>query len=300
MAANPNQAGTAPLTDSVILERFSNLRRYTRGGFVAPNKPITLLWALERLERGAPRLSPYAEAEPELQELLRATGAGRTPASLAFWRLQNDNVWEIASSGPLPARSGDKEPRVTALRAFASGGLSAPVHARLGESAPLREDARKVLSAMIESSPTPEGIRSPLARATVWRIVRGAAFRRMVKDAYGRRCVVCGWGPTQNDQPVGLEAAHVRPLSEDGPEDLSNGVALCANHHALFDAGFFTWNETRRLIVSPMWEESESGDMASLRGREGDPLPEPLGNATRVDDRNLDWHRMRIFRARLA
>jgi len=37
--------------------------------------------------------------------------------------------------------------------------------------------------------------------------------------------------------PVGIEAAHVRWHSQEGPDETANALALCALHHALFDLG---------------------------------------------------------------
>ena len=40
----------AAITPEEILERIAGIRRHREGDFVAPNKPVTLLWALARLE----------------------------------------------------------------------------------------------------------------------------------------------------------------------------------------------------------------------------------------------------------
>jgi hypothetical protein len=63
------------------------------------------------------------------------------------------------------------------------------------------------------------------------RTVRDGAFSRKVFKAYGRTCAMCGIG-----SPL-LQAAHIYPVSAPGSTDhVSNGIALCANHHLLFDA----------------------------------------------------------------
>ncbi len=59
---------------------------------------------------------------------------------------------------------------------------------------------------------------------------RRAAFGRDVCDAYGCKCAMCGIG-------LGLlEGAHIYPASAPGSTDRTwNGLALCRNHHRLFD-----------------------------------------------------------------
>jgi putative restriction endonuclease len=64
-----------------MLERFAAIRQHSRGGAVAPNKPLTLLWALERVAGGKPRLTPFAEAEEELQPLLDRVGHAQLEVS---------------------------------------------------------------------------------------------------------------------------------------------------------------------------------------------------------------------------
>lgn len=69
------------------------------------------------------------------------------------------------------------------------------------------------------------------ARVASFRIVRDAGFRHRVKVAYGDRCALCRLGHGL------VEAAHIYPVSAPGSTDrLSNGVALCPNHHKAFDA----------------------------------------------------------------
>ena len=55
--------------------------------------------------------------------------------------------------------------------------------------------------------------------------------------AYAYQCAMCGFDGALGRNPVGLEAAHVRWHSQDGPDVVANGMALCALHHALFDLG---------------------------------------------------------------
>jgi hypothetical protein len=61
-------------------------------------------------------------------------------------------------------------------------------------------------------------------------LVRRAAFSREVLEAYGTLCAMCGLD-------FGLvEGAHIYPASAPGSsDDVRNGLALCANHHAAFD-----------------------------------------------------------------
>lgn len=67
-------------------------------------------------------------------------------------------------------------------------------------------------------------------RVAVTRLVRRAAFGKEVCDAYEGRCAMCGIS-------LGLlEGAHIYPATAPGSSDkVWNGLALCRNHHRLFD-----------------------------------------------------------------
>jgi putative restriction endonuclease len=70
-------------------------------------------------------------------------------------------------------------------------------------------------------------------------------FRVAVTDAYARACAVTG----EHSLPA-LEAAHIKPYSEDGPHQISNGLLLRADFHRLFDQGYVTVTPEMNLEVS--------------------------------------------------
>jgi hypothetical protein len=68
------------------------------------------------------------------------------------------------------------------------------------------------------------------ARRAVSALIRDAWFRGDVLDAYERSCAMCGLGLNL------VQGAHIYPASAPGSLDIvSNGIALCANHHVAFD-----------------------------------------------------------------
>jgi predicted restriction endonuclease len=66
---------------------------------------------------------------------------------------------------------------------------------------------------------------------------RSPAWRTAVLQAWDRQCAFCGYDGQLGGASAGLDAAHVRWFTFDGPDDLDNGLALCALHHKLFDLG---------------------------------------------------------------
>ena len=69
------------------------------------------------------------------------------------------------------------------------------------------------------------------ARIATSRLIRDERFRKQVVSAYGARCAMCG---LDLDLVV---AAHILPVAATGSMDIvPNGIALCENHHRLFDS----------------------------------------------------------------
>lgn len=280
-----------------LLDRIAGIRRHREGDFVAPNKPVTLLWALARLEEGKPRLVPFARFEQELRPLLTAAGRPKTLPVHAFWALQTDGLWEVVTEGKLIGRIGSREPTTVSLRENASGGLREEVFGALRQSQSLRDAVASILREQLREG-TADAIDVPpatTAKETVERLARDPRFRPEALHAYESRCVVCGWSAQPNGKAVALAAAHVHPLEHGGPDAPGNGFVLCFHHHALFDAGLFAYDEERRLVVSGHWQEEGLGTMPSLSAHAGTPLPEPQDPAWRVREEHLAWHRANVF-----
>lgn len=209
----------SPDDASSLLDRIAGIRRYREGGFVAPNKPVTLLWALARLEEGDPRLVPFSQFEEELRPLLRAAGRPKTLPVHAFWALQTDGLWEVVAEGELTGRAGSREPTAASLRELASGGFSEDIFAALRASPSLREAVSALLREQLRES-APGTVQVPpaaSARQTVERLVRDPAFRRGVLDAYDpdRRVLVSPAWENENRGAMPSLADHAgAPLPE--------------------------------------------------------------------------------------
>lgn len=78
----------------------------------------------------------------------------------------------------------------------------------------------------------------------VARAQRDARFGPLVKKEYDFSCAVCG-------MQLGIvEGAHIIPASAaDGEDEIWNGIALCPNHHKLFDASTFVVTQTLRVKI---------------------------------------------------
>lgn len=133
---------------------------------------------------------------------------------------------------------------------------------------------------------------------------RSADFRREVISAYDERCAVSGFGlgriPVAKARGL-LDAAHIRPVSSDGSDDVSNGLPLTPTLHRLFDAGLFSieYRDARPVVVvSPRLERTmiESTDARfRLDLRDGRVLNLPSNRSAWPNPEQLLYHRAKIF-----
>lgn len=70
-------------------------------------------------------------------------------------------------------------------------------------------------------------------------LIRDSAKARELKNIYGYRCQLCGGIHIGNGQYY-TEVHHIWPLGHGGPDDHSNMVVVCPNHHAEFEYGCLT------------------------------------------------------------
>lgn len=116
------------------------------------------------------------------------------------------------------------------------------------------------------------------------------AFRVVVTDAYQRRCALTG----ESTLPV-LDAAHIRPFADSGPNEVGNGLLLRSDFHKLFDLGMVTVTPDYRIEVSPRIREEWFNGKAYYR-LHGQPLANlPTAAADRPNPAYLRWHNDNCF-----
>lgn len=124
---------------------------------------------------------------------------------------------------------------------------------------------------------------------------RDPRFRPAVLAAYDYRCAVCDWQLIADGVVEGLDAAHVKWHAADGPDEVSNGLALCSLHHKALDRGWYGIDDTGRVRIS----HAVSGNhaFASMLGRFDDkPLRPARRDVDRLKPEHRQWHWSEVFR----
>ena len=115
-------------------------------------------------------------------------------------------------------------------------------------------------------------------------------FRLEVVDAYGGACAVS----TEHSRPA-IDAAHITPYGDGGTHDVSNGIALRADIHRLFDRGYVTITPDYEFKVSgALAEEFDNGKI--YYGMQGRRIVLPEREEDRPLREALEWHGAECFR----
>lgn len=298
------------MDEKTFFQRIDKLNVWRRGAERAPHKPLLLLLALARQQRGETRLAYYErDIRDRLRALLRSFGPHRKvlhPEN-PFWYLKNDDLWEIPESDLARIQGGSgATPTDRRLRdAGARGGLSRSTERLLARRPELIvQAAQRILDghfapSLHESICDAVGLARGVHRSQpVERPQRDPNFRHAVLTAYERRCAICDFDMRIDDDLVAIEAAHIKWHAAGGPDAVPNGLALCTLHHRTFDRGAIGLDRAPdgfRLIVS----ENVNGQSEPLRrllAQHGRPVREPQRSCQRPLGDFVDWHRREVFR----
>ncbi|MFF4951249.1 phosphorothioated DNA-binding restriction endonuclease [Streptomyces chattanoogensis] len=284
------------------LERTARLRQWTGNGVRAPHKPLLLLYALGRFQEDADGELRYSAVEEDLKRLLAEYGpANRTTPAYPFHHLVNDGVWEVRTT----RGSGSPGSGVRELRAAdAAGRLVPELRTALGrEPSLLGRMARVLLDLHFPPSLHGElceavGLELELAETeplAAGRRQRDRRMRELVLTAYEYQCAFCGYDGRIGAVPVGLEAAHVRWWAFDGPDDVDNGLCLCALHHKLFDKGVLGIGDGHRILVSQRFVGRSPAAREHVIALAGRPILGPQPGTLPVAETHRSWHTRQVF-----
>ena len=288
-----------------FLDRLDHLNVWKRAGQRAPHKPLLLLLALGRVLAGEPRLGGYRDdIDGPLGDLLDRFGPPRRAhhPELPFVHLRSDGLWEIPGHDPMTSRGAvDKRQLV---ERNVPGGLPEGVHALLqADRALVQQAVKRLLDGHFPAS-LHDDIRRAVGipRDAVLREAapaRDPAFRREVLRVYERRCAVCDFDVRLGDDPIGLEAAHIKWHAAGGPDAVPNGLALCGFHHKAFDRGALgvTAAASGYVVLISSEVNGLSAPVRWLLDFHAKPLRRPQSPDYTPDPAFVDWHRREVFRS---
>ena len=244
------------MTREELLARLASLRQARVGQVRVPHKPLLLLWLFGQFAATGSSAASYQQAEEPVSQLINDFGppvasaaAARQRAAMPFVHLERE-LWDLRDATGREIGPDAPERRGWLLERGAVGRLRSPVERLLADPGTLAAATRllleqhftPVLAELICAAVDLDVAALDLAgngrtSQAVRSRPRRRGFAEEVLRAYAYQCAMCGFDGALGRYPVGIEAAHVRWHSQEGPDEIPNALALCALHHALFDLG---------------------------------------------------------------
>lgn len=131
-------------------------------------------------------------------------------------------------------------------------------------------------------------------RTLTTRVVRDRTFRRIVLRAYDERCAVTGLKFINGGGRAEVDAAHIRPVQENGPDIINNGIALSGTAHWMFDRGLISLSDAYEILISRQVNDIEG--VRTFINKSGKAIL-PDRPADWPHPRYLSWHRDYCFKA---
>ena len=292
------------MTEEEFVRQIGALKRGRSGDQRAPHKPLLLLLALGDIARGRPRQRAFADLAPQLEELLaRFAPAVKTlHPEIPFVRLANDGVWDVTHD--VPRGPSGAIPRKFLVDEGVAAGFPQPLFSLLATDERLVADVTKrLLNAYFPASQHADirnavGLTGTLGQRDV--IPERTAhpdFEYNVLRAYERHCAVCGFDIRLVDDLLGLEAAHIMKPEAGGPDEVSNGLALCGFHRIALERGAIgmePFERGFRVLVSTEIS-GQSDALRWLLDYSGRLLRKPQVAEWEPDPSFVAWHREEVF-----
>lgn len=166
----------------------------------------------------------------------------------------------------------------------------------LNDSEPLlpRVDEGASLSGF-EEEQAPFAFEEPRERVDTLssRIVRDRIFRRVVLRAYDERCAISGLKLINGGGRAEVAAAHIRPVEANGPDIVSNGLALSGTAHWMFDRGLISLSDDLDILISRQTNDPDG--VRAFINKDGRAIA-PRRLIERPHPHFLRWHREHCFK----
>ena len=289
------------MDSTAIKEKFKKLTIWKKGGKRAPHKPLLVLYALGKLLHNQSRLELYENIDIELKKLLIAFGSSHlnTRTEYPFWRLKNDNVWDIEGGEKIKENKSGDVKKSDLIKSNIKGGFKREIYERLRKDNQLfYAIVQEILNANFPSSiheDILQGVGIDITTGKILKkILRDPEFREKVLRAYEYRCAVCGFDIRLGHYPIALEAAHIKWHQAGGPDIEVNGLALCALHHKLFDRGAFTLSKDFKVQISDR-AYGTVGFNEWLMKFHGEKIKYPQRKDYLPDNSFRTWHVREVF-----
>lgn len=301
------------------LKKFQKLRVDRASKTPAPHKPLLLLAILDLIESGD-IATPQVKLTPELAfrflgywEIVAARGRSVGRVELPFFHLQSDGVLRHVAHDGLEAALRSIRPTSVELlnRVVSYAELPADLFALMSDRQNRDAMRRSLiggnwflphekakLNAVLGIENNPSMLCDEAAAVSSEEVCQGRdiRFRLQIVPMYGYSCLLCGVKMLLPSGVTLVEAAHIHQFSQSRNDDITNGMALCRNHHWAFDQGLWTLGHDFDVIVAHDAFIEEAPNQLSLGAYHSRRVDlSRLAVAHQPSQKHLDWHRKHKF-----
>jgi len=138
-----------------------------------------------------------------------------------------------------------------------------------------------------------EVFQRPIIEQIISRPFRDAAFARQVKIAYRNRGTMTGLKILNGGGRPEVQAAHIRPVAENGPDTVRNGLALSGTVHWMFDRGLISVDEDGESILVAKDRVPDTAQRLIVPGKR---LILPEDTRCLPHPAHLKYHREQVFK----
>ena len=303
------------------LNRLAKLRVDRASKNPAPHKPLLLLAILDQIEEGS-ITSNIVKLTPELAfrflgywEVVSSRGRSVGRAELPFFHLQSDRfLRHVAILGLEAALDSIRPTSVELLNKVISHAELPEEFFVLMQNTGHRDAARKILIAGnwffpeekikllamlgLDTSNFALDGESMLVAAREGDVKQGRdiKFRLQIVPLYHYSCALCGVKMLLPSGVVLVEAAHIHQFAQSKNDDITNGMALCRNHHWAFDQGLWSIDTSFEIVVACGKFAEQAPNQTGLMSYQSKQLDFSwLQPEHRPSQKNLDWHRRHKF-----
>lgn len=126
----------------------------------------------------------------------------------------------------------------------------------------------------------------------IQRPFRDRAFSVAIKTAYQDTCAVTGIKLINGGGRSEVQAAHIRPVADGGPDSVRNGLALSGTVHWMFDRGLISVDDDYSLLIA----SSSIPDTVTRLINQERRLLVPSRFEERPHSQFLQYHRREVFK----
>ncbi len=131
-----------------------------------------------------------------------------------------------------------------------------------------------------------------IIESVVARPFRDKAFAKVVKEAYHDTCAMTGLKIINGGGRAEVQAAHIQPVADNGPDSVRNGLALSATVHWMFDRGLVSVDDDFSILIA----KNRLPDMALRILNKDKRLIIPQRADMLPHRRYLSYHREMVFK----